>query len=71
VAPNISALRAFVNSPTLTAKAAVKAAIMASFTASLAEKYKPTIGPMSSRAEMAVVIMATATATVFSLNRPM
>lgn len=65
---NISALCAFVNNPTLTVKAAIKVVIMASFTALLVEKYKLTIRLISNRVEMVVVIMATVTAIVFSLN---
>jgi hypothetical protein len=66
VDPNISALRALVNNPTLMAKRAVKQLIITKRDTGFCTTYSPMIAPMSSIAAMIVLTIATAQTTCFS-----
>ena len=66
VDPNISALRALVSKPTLTANSAVKQLIIIKRDVGFCTIESPTIAPMSSIAAMTVLTIATAQATCFS-----
>ena len=70
VATNISARRAFVIKPTLKANAAVKAASIPSFAASLVTKYRPVMEPIKRSAATRMLMTATVMEMDFSLNRP-
>jgi hypothetical protein len=66
VDPKISALRAFVNNPTLIANRAVKQLIITKRETGFSTIYSPMIAPMSNIAAMIVLTMDTAQTTCFS-----